>query len=859
MARKRIAILWRAPPGAGGVTVVNGAVAGDGAFELAAPDNSRLELDVHDARVRPGANATRVSVRTGDAAFTFFLRDANRATPVFIPEYGVAVTEAADRRSFAEVAEAVRAAGLRSDLQRFTDEPEESFEQAAAANRDLVCPTWLGLGRDMRIFEVRPHDVLGYGYWGTVQPRYHRTLVSSPETGEYEIQFRIGPGSACRVDIARRLDDGVLPILHSVQREDEMAYRLTLFATLATQPLEPGGVRGSDWRCVYPHSCGSRITDEERETTFARAEAEARNREEETVCCIRVEAVNEGRTPRYAWFGRARLGPRRASEQGSTAYDGKRGLSLFPDGRAFAVHRLNDRPMPDEEAAVLVPPGGRTVFEILIPHQPLPTRRAAALAKLDVARHLAACRAFWQAKLDAAAKVRVPERAIDERIRAGLLHCDLIAFGREPGEPLMASVGVYAPIGSESSPIIQFFDAMGRHDLARRSIQFFLDRQRDDGFIQTFGHYQLETGGVLWNVGEHYRYTRDDRWLRGIAPKLLKACEFLLRWRKRDGDGLQRGKVADPPDEKPSFMLNALSYLGVRSIAECLANVAPGEARRLARAAVRYRRDLRAAFLESMAESPVIPGRDGRWIPSFPPWAGHPGPVSLYAEGGAWHTHGAFGARDSLIGALYLLLAGVLAPDEPAADFLVRAHHELFTSRNAGLSQPYYCRHDFAHLMRGEVAAFLKTYYNQMAGLQDRETYTFWEHYFGASPHKTHEESWFLMQTRWMLWKEDGDTLRLLAAIPRRWMEHGKRIELDGVASYFGPLSLLAESDVDGGRITARVVCKGKRRPRRVSVRLPHPRGWRAVAADGGSYDAGTESVVVSDFSGTAEVAVRFE
>ena len=58
-----------------------------------------------------------------------------------------------------------------------------------------------------------------------------------------------------------------------------------------------------------------------------------------------------------------------------------------------------------------------------------------------------------------------------------------------------------------------------------------------------------------------------------------------------------------------------------------------------------------------------------------------------------------------------------------------------------------------------------------MAGLADRETYTFWEHYFHASPHKTHEEGWFLMQTRWMLWLEDGDTLKLLPGVPRAWLE----------------------------------------------------------------------------------------
>ena len=77
------------------------------------------------------------------------------------------------------------------------------------------------------------------------------------------------------------------------------------------------------------------------------------------------------------------------------------------------------------------------------------------------------------------------------------------------------------------------------------------------------------------------------------------------------------------------------------------------------------------------------------------------------------------------------------------------------------------------HLRRGEVKPFLKSYYNTVAGLADRDTYTFWEHYFGASPHKTHEEAWFLMDSRWMLYMERGEGLDLLPGIPRDYLQAG--------------------------------------------------------------------------------------
>jgi len=284
----------------------------------------------------------------------------------------------------------------------------------------------------------------------------------------------------------------------------------------------------------------------------------------------------------------------------------------------------------------------------------------------------------------------------------------------------------------------------------------------------------------------------------------------------------------------------------------------PAESKRLAEEAAEYREDIRRSFAESLARSPVAPLGDGTWAPAPPPWSEYRGPLALYAEGGEWFTHGAFGSRDSLIGSIYLPISEVIEPREPAAAFLLKTHHELFTKENAGLSQPYYPRHDWLHLKRGEVKAFLKTYYNQLTALQDRRTYTFWEHYWHASQHKTHEEAWFLMQTRWMLWLEEGDTLHLLAGIPRRWLADGASIALDNVRTYFGTLSLRVRSRVRSGSIEATVRMEGPRLPARVVLRLPHPAGRRAVKVTGGRRGRSTESVTIDRFDGSASVRIAY-
>jgi len=132
-------------------------------------------------------------------------------------------------------------------------------------------------------------------------------------------------------------------------------------------------------------------------------------------------------------------------------------------------------------------------------------------------------------------------------------------------------------------------------------------------------------------------------------------------------------------------MLNGLSYVGIQRVAEMLGKIDPQASRRLAREAREFRQDIRKAFYESMARSPVIPLGDGTWVSSAPPWAEYPGALALYAEGGKWFTHGAFGARDSLIGSLYLVISEVLDPNEIGTEFLLKAHQQLCTVKNAGL------------------------------------------------------------------------------------------------------------------------------------------------------------------------------
>lgn len=832
------------------------------------PSPHRVEFLV-TAKSPSGATASAASASAADAlvtlrtpawAFTVRAGDVTTEFPVFLPADGVAVTLASDPRAYAQIAAATRARGTMTKLQRYEREPEENFPAAAAHTREQKVQTWLGLSRDMRIFRIDPRAT-------SIQPTRSGFDLKLPETSDHQpiYLFNVGRGWGPADHITRRLDDGDLPILHAETVDDALIYNVTLFASYEKSPFDAAHLRGTHYLVADAYSHGHMFTPEQ-SAELEKLRPTELDQPEETVLYARVVATNRGATPAYALFKSVSPTLPPVMKPPAWTFDRATGFGVFPTGRVFAVSRTADGPLDLPEKSVLLPPGASVTFDFFVPHSPISAERAAALATQSFDARLAEARAFWRGQLAFAARVHLPEPRMDEMMRAGLLHLDLINYGLEPHGTLAPTIGIYSPIGSESAPIIQFMDSMGWHETARRAIDYFLDKQHADGFIQNFNGYMLETGAALWTIGEHYRYTHDDTWARAVAPKVIKSCEFLAAWRARNrtealrgrGYGLLEGKVADPDDPFHSFMLSGYACLGLARAAEMLAAIDPAASARWRAEADGLRADLRTALAESMARSPVVPLGDGTWSRTAPPWTEARGLMMLHIDGEPVFTHGTMTARDSLLGPLYLAFQEVLAPGEPATTALLHVNSELMLADNVAFSQPYYSRHPWVHLHRGEVKPFLKAYYNAVAALADRSTYTFTEHFFPASDHKTHEEAWFLMQTRWMLYFEDGDTLHLLATVPRDYLADGKTISVENVSSYFGPLSFRVDSDLAHGVIRAHVTCAGPRHPRTVEFRLPHPTGARATSVEGGIYDAARELVRLENFTGEADVVLRF-
>lgn len=860
----KIAVIWECAPGKGDILVKNGRIENND-FDLQSGNPYRLETAIDAENMEPGAHPTLVSVKTETNAFTFFLRDVSMDFPVFIPAYGVAVTLVDDVRTYQQIERAIRNLGLQTRLQQIEAEPEETWDNASLNTRELFHSVWMGISRDVRVFETGLRGPMVYTDW--VWPRWHGRGYFWPESDYTSCRYGYlaGRGWNCTERVERWLDEGTLPILHTSRIDDDVRYEHISFTTLENTPLTQAGIRGTHY-LVADGLAACCALNEDQMKIFEELKTSELERDEETIFCCRIVATNTASAPKYAFFKTVypHLG---WGDVLAHDFDRENGFGVIKDSDlVFGVSKSNGKPMKQQEIAVLLQPGESVVYEFILPHQPITLDRAKKLAQKDIAELQVDCRAFWLTKLSSAAQISVPEKRIDDMLKAGLLHLDLTTFGLEPDGILTVANGMYGSLAQETWLNIAFYDSLGLHDQARRSIDFFLSKQDETGFIQNFITYIGDPGCVLYSIGEHYRYTHDDEWAEQIARKVKRTCDFIVASRvknKREelrglGYGMLDGQVADPPDHEKIYMLNAYAYAGLARTAELLINVDPKYASYIAKEAEDFRNDIRESFFESFAKGPVVPLGDGSWCPTVSPWVGPSGPKCLFEDGQNWWTHGSISARDDVIGPLHAVSEEVVGPHENMASFMLNYHTDLLFSRNVCGSQPYLSRHQYIHLLRGEVKPFIKAYYNTFAALADRSIYSFWEHFYHESPHKTHEEAEFLMQTRYMLYMEDGDTLHILRGVPRNWFENGKTIEFQNVASYFGKLSVSVVSNLNTGVIEAEITCDSERKPNNVVVRLPHPIGMKAVQVTGGKYNPENETILIESFSGHVEVKACF-
>ena len=124
----------------------------------------------------------------------------------------------------------------------------------------------------------------------------------------------------------------------------------------------------------------------------------------------------------------------------------------------------------------------------------------------------------------------------------------------------------------------------------------------------------------------------------------------------------------------------------------------------------------------------------------------------------------------------------------------------------------------------------------------------------------------FLSMLRYSLvqdWDLDDDgkpeTLRLLFATSRRWLEDGKAIKVERAPTVFGDVSVKAESRLSQGEVIAEVQMPNRHQPRQAFLRIRVPQGWQVQSAETESQRLKVDGAGTVDLSGLqGRVSIRF-
>jgi hypothetical protein len=508
-------------------------------------------------------------------------------------------------------------------------------------------------------------------------------------------------------------------------------------------------------------------------------------------------------------------------------------------------------------------PGEEKTVDVFIPYFPAGAEKTGDLERLAVEPQLEVFRNFWTRELNRRAQFIVPEKRIRDSYRASLAY-NMILTDRNPkgfSVPHPDATAYEHVWAGDSGCIIHAADRLGYRDDAEAYLDYFLARQGQrapegevssaDGFFSGDVpglRWMGENGFILWAMAEHYKLTGDRAWLRRVAPKMIKSCDWIIRERTRtkamtNGERprhyglLPKGRASDNAELNYFYWTDTYSYGGLRGTADILPEIGLGqEAARLRAEADDYK----ASLLDSVERS-ILRETNPPFFPQGPYMNQPPTAESLAAS---WY---------SLCSPIYMVEMGLFGADDPKASWVNGTIEKyvmtsgLPTLVRPGYIDPHYVYNQaLSQLIRGETEKFLWTFYSVFAYGQSRSTYATLECndiVTGSSgdawdslrmPHM-HSGSRVLALLRIALLLEDGDALHLLAGTPRGWLAPGKSIEVRNAPTLFGEVGVRCESRPSGREIGI-TIDPPHRKPARIilHVRPPSKTGSLAsVTVDG--------------------------
>ena len=789
---------------------------------------------------------TIITVRAKHETFSFAASDLIKHGHIFIPDFGVIVRRAGDSTSYQSAEQTWKDNKNKNIYTRVSTVPEQTLTQAW---KDI--PTKGHHYIPLSFEGSRQH--FGVESDGSVFCHYHwlsRRPGRDTKRCLYEgntIRYRFGLSGEKLVE--RHTVDGCLPMIVSQWQRDGVQYSQTAFVV----PFD--GVPKADQRIYADDTLVLMIKFEIQRLDNIEREAK-----------LDIEAITGGAeqlTLDNGLIFAAGKEPKRLRML-FTSQDASSGYSLTTQDKKV-VYR----------AGLTADNPKRTIY-IAIPYITLTeSKEWTALRRIRFDEAFEAVREYWNKRVQDGAQIFTPEPMINDFYKAHVSHL-LINTEREVGKSdrYMAKVGTfhYGVFSNESCMMISDLDRRGYHQRAEQALETWLYYQGTVGLPgdfstaegQFYGANRYEAGGynqhhgfVLWCLGEHYWYTRDVDWLKRVAPKIVKGCEWIIRERRRtiaEADRspiraierglLPLGSLEDIRDWRSWLSTNVHSWWGMQNAAAALDAVGLPEGKRLLKEAADYRKDILNAFTEAMQRSPVVRLRDGSWIPHVPPECHRRGRTF------GWIT-------ETLEGAIHMIRTGMIEPWDRMATWIIKDFEDnLYISEQYGynITGDEFERYWFSrggismqanllcnpipYLLRDEPEHFLRAYFNAFAVSYFPDTRMMTEHAlpnigdWRGDHYKSSDEANSTFWLRMMFLLERGEDLWVGAAVPRYWLVDGKKCGIENAGTYFGPMSAGYESRAGEGRIEMTVDPPRRNPPKRILVRFRHPEARRMTRCD---------------------------
>ncbi|MDO8588240.1 MAG: hypothetical protein Q7T82_14525 [Armatimonadota bacterium] len=890
------------------------------------PDKSTalVKLEYADNPDRLSPDRGRIVVREDASVFhdfSFFIDDVLRDGGIFVRNLDVFISDATGNVQFGAKPAGVWDATVTDTVSRM---PEQTFERAMK-EMPLKPPREAHLGLPNLRQEITVHAngelcVDWHSLRGPGQDRDRSTALE--RRGEwmqrrYAVAITEDPSDPLKRDeVTRALEQGYLPVIESQAQTGDIVFKQAVFATA----LDPHIVKAA---LALPRPPPAPMGKDKRAADFGLGA----KGDETVVGFARIEIENRGKTEQtaYYWIKPTPMVPMRLDPDGFLILDAptkdSAGKDLIPtwgqidaNGKGELVY-LKNYAREGAEARDLIrytvrlAPGEKRAIFLKVPYiEQMTPAEIARLKALEWSKSYRQVKGLWKKRLASALdQYEVPEKALMELYRANLWHV-LMTTDRDVPTGLYehgAATFGYPIYVNETVDVLRSLEMRGEYEEARRLFEPFIVSQGEKGLPGNFKSaegliyaaaprehdhytaqgYNMHHGFGLWTAAEHYFWTRDQDYLRAVAPNLIAACDWITRERKAtmvmNPDGTKpieyglapAGDLEDVAEYLYWYATNGYYYLGMKTAADALAEIRHPEAARIAADAKAYAEDIMTSLHESVATTPVVRLLDGTYIPYVPPRA-----YALTDLKEGW-------IREALYPSLHLVDCGLIGPrDTIAAWMLDDLEDRIYMSRESGYGlkdpksefftfggftlQPNLLDSPIAYLERGQTAMFQRAFFNIYAAsvYSDMRCFAEWVPNFGQGGgplYKTPDECKFVQWMRQMLVMEVGNELHIGAGIPLEWMRDGKVVELKNAATYFGPMSLKITSSVAKGSIAAEMDLPTRNPAESVTVFLRHPEGkkMKSVTVNGKDWErfsAAEDDIDLSGVAGKVTVVAKY-